>query len=302
VNNQEKNSVPAAVIGEEGLSASSYWKDIRRSFCKNKIAVIGLILLIVIVILCVGAPLFTKYDPVIDMNPKDKLLPPGSEGHLLGTDDYGRDIWSRLIYGGRTSVLTGVVVALLSAAAGVVIGCVSGYFGGRLDSLLMRFTDIMLSFPFLIIAIAIMAALGASQKNVVLALAIIGWPGFARLTRSQVLALKEQEYVESARVAGFKSPRIIFNHILPNAMGPIIVQLTLAVGNAILSAASLNFLGMGVDSTLPDWGVMLNQGRNYLQTHSYLTTIPGVAISLTVLAMNWVGDGLRDAFDPRLRK
>ncbi len=302
MNNQEKNSVPAAVIGEEGLSASSYWKDIRRSFCKNKIAVIGLILLIVIVVLCVGAPLFTKYDPVIDMNPKDKLLPPGSEGHLLGTDDYGRDIWSRLIYGGRTSVLTGVVVALLSAAAGVVIGCVSGYFGGRLDSLLMRFTDIMLSFPFLIIAIAIMAALGASQKNVVLALAIIGWPGFARLTRSQVLALKEQEYVESARVAGFKSPRIIFNHILPNAMGPIIVQLTLAVGNAILSAASLNFLGMGVDSTLPDWGVMLNQGRNYLQTHSYLTTIPGVAISLTVLAMNWVGDGLRDAFDPRLRK
>ena len=302
MNNQEKNSVPAAVIGEEGLSASSYWKDIRRSFCKNKIAVIGLILLIVIVVLCVGAPLFTKYDPVIDMNPKDKLLPPGSEGHLLGTDDYGRDIWSRLIYGGRTSVLTGVVVALLSAAAGVVIGCVSGYFGGRLDSLLMRFTDIMLSFPFLIIAIAIMAALGASQKNVVLALAIIGWPGFARLTRSQVLALKEQEYVESARVAGFKSPRIIFNHILPNAMGPIIVQLTLAVGNAILSAASLNFLGMGVDSTLPDWGVMLNQGRNYLQTHSDLTTIPGVAISLTVLAMNWVGDGLRDAFDPRLRK
>lgn len=302
MNNQEKNSVPAAVIGEEGLSASSYWKDIRRSFCKNKIAVIGLVLLVVIVILCVGAPLFTSYDPVIDMNPRDKLLPPGSEGHLLGTDDYGRDIWSRLIYGGRTSVLTGVVVALLSAAAGVVIGCVSGYFGGRLDSLLMRFTDIMLSFPFLIIAIAIMAALGASQKNVVLALAIIGWPGFARLTRSQVLALKEQEYVESARVAGFKSPRIIFNHILPNAMGPIIVQLTLAVGNAILSAASLNFLGMGVDSTLPDWGVMLNQGRNYLQTHSYLTTIPGVAISLTVLAMNWVGDGLRDAFDPRLRK
>ena len=166
----------------------------------------------------------------------------------------------------------------------------------------MRFTDIMLSFPFLIIAIAIMAALGASQKNVVLALAIIGWPGFARLTRSQVLALKEQEYVESARVAGFKNMRIIFNHILPNAMGPIIVQLTLAVGNAILSAASLNFLGMGVDSTLPDWGVMLNQGRNYLQTHSYLTTVPGIAISLTVLAMNWVGDGLRDAFDPRLRK
>ncbi len=299
---ENPNTAPAAVIGEEALSASSYWRDIVRSFCKNKIAVVGLVLLVIIIILCAGAPLFTSYDPVTDMNPKDKLLPPGSEGHILGTDDYGRDIWSRLIYGGRTSVLTGVIVAVLSAAAGVFIGCISGYFGGKLDSLLMRFTDIMLSFPFLIIAIAIMAALGASQKNVVLALAIIGWPGFARLTRSQVLALKEQEYVESAKVAGYKNLRIIFNHILPNAMGPIIVQLTLAVGNAILSAASLNFLGMGVDSTLPDWGVMLNQGRNYLQTESYLTTIPGVAISLTVLAMNWVGDGLRDAFDPRLRK
>lgn len=299
---ENPNTAPAAVIGEEALSASSYWRDIVRSFCKNKIAVVGLVLLVIIIILCAGAPLFTSYDPITDMNPKDKLLPPGSEGHILGTDDYGRDIWSRLIYGGRTSVLTGVIVAVLSAAAGVFIGCISGYFGGKLDSLLMRFTDIMLSFPFLIIAIAIMAALGASQKNVVLALAIIGWPGFARLTRSQVLALKEQEYVESAKVAGYKNLRIIFNHILPNAMGPIIVQLTLAVGNAILSAASLNFLGMGVDSTLPDWGVMLNQGRNYLQTESYLTTIPGVAISLTVLAMNWVGDGLRDAFDPRLRK
>ena len=302
MNNEQKKELSPSVIGEEALSASSYWKDIARSFCKNKIAVVGLVLLAIIVVLCAGAPLFTSYDPVLDMNPSENLLPPGTEGHLLGTDDYGRDLWSRLIYGGRTSMLTGVIVAIVSAAAGVVIGCISGYFGGILDSLLMRFTDIMLSFPFLIIAIAIMAALGASQKNVVLALAIIGWPGFARLTRSQVLALKEQEYVESARVAGFKNMRIIFNHILPNAMGPIIVQLTLAVGNAILSAASLNFLGMGVDSTLPDWGVMLNQGRNYLQIHSYLTTVPGIAISLTVLAMNWVGDGLRDAFDPRLRK
>ena len=302
MNNEQKKELSPSVIGEEALSASSYWKDIARSFCKNKIAVVGLVLLAIIVVLCAGAPLFTSYDTVLDMNPSENLLPPGTEGHLLGTDDYGRDLWSRLIYGGRTSMLTGVIVAIVSAAAGVVIGCISGYFGGILDSLLMRFTDIMLSFPFLIIAIAIMAALGASQKNVVLALAIIGWPGFARLTRSQVLALKEQEYVESARVAGFKNMRIIFNHILPNAMGPIIVQLTLAVGNAILSAASLNFLGMGVDSTLPDWGVMLNQGRNYLQIHSYLTTVPGIAISLTVLAMNWVGDGLRDAFDPKMKR
>lgn len=291
-----------ALIGEETLSETSYWQDIVRSFRKNKIAVVGLAILLVILVLCAAAPLFTKYDPVLDMNLKEMLQPPGSPGHLFGTDDYGRDIWTRLLYGGRTSVLTGVLVAVISAAVGVMVGCISGYFGGVVDAVLMRLTDIMLSFPFLIIAIAIMAALGASQRNIVLALAIIGWPGFARLTRGQVLGIKEQEYVESAKVAGFGNMRVMLNHILPNCLGPIIVQLTLAVGNAILSAASLNFLGMGVDSTLPDWGVMLNQGRNYLQTASYLTTIPGIAISLTVLAMNWVGDGMRDAFDPRLRK
>lgn len=289
-------------IGAETLPVISYWQALSRSFFKNRIAVVGLVILLAIVFACVAAPLLTPYNPVLDMSLSERLLKPGSPGHVLGTDDYGRDIWSRMLYGGRTSVLTGVSVALLSSLVGVVIGCVSGYFGGAVDSLLMRLTDIMLSFPFLIIAIAIMAALGASQKNIVLALAIVSWPGFARLTRGQVLAVKEQEYVESARAAGFGDLRIMVNHIMPNCWGPIIVQATLAVGNAILSAASLNFLGMGVDNTLPDWGVMLNQGRNYLQSAAYLTTIPGIAISLTVLAMNWVGDGLRDAFDPRLRK
>lgn len=285
----------------EKVAASSYRKDLSRQFFKNKIAVLGLFILTAIIALCAFAPLFTSYDPVKDMVLKDMLLPPGSPGHILGTDDYGRDIWSRLLFGGRSSVLTGLSVALVSAVAGIFVGCVSGYFGGIVDSLLMRITDIMLSFPFLIIAIAVMAALGPSQKNVIIALAIVSWPQFARLTRSQVLAVKEQEYVESARVAGFKSGRIMFNHVLPNCIGPLIIQATLAVGGAILSSASLNFLGLGVDASLPDWGVMLNQGRNYLQNASYLTTIPGIAISLTVLSVNWIGDGLRDAFDPRLR-
>lgn len=288
-------------IGIESLPVTSYWKDIRRQFLKNKIAVLGLVILTIIVILCAGAPLFTKYDPVTDMVLADMLQPPGSPGHILGTDDYGRDIWSRLLYGGRTSVLTGLLVALVSAVVGILVGCVSGYFGGFIDSILMRITDIMLSFPFLIIAIAVMAALGSSQENVVIALAIVSWPRFARLTRSQVLTIKEQEYIESAKTAGFKDMRIMMNHILPNCMGPLIIQTTLSVGNAILSAASLNFLGLGVDASLPDWGVMLDQGRNYLQNASYLTTIPGIAISLTVLAVNWIGDGLRDAFDPKLR-
>lgn len=298
----QQTAAPTGEIGLESLPVTTYWADVVRRFCKNKIAVVGLVMLLIIVVLCAGAPLFTKYDPVLDMDLSNLLQPPGTEGHLLGTDDLGRDIWCRLLYGGRTSVLTGLIVALITAVVGVGIGLVSGYFGGIVETLLMRFTDIMLSFPFLIVAIAIMAALGSSQRNIILALAIVGWPRFARLTRGQVLAVKQSEYVESARVAGFGNMRIILNHILPNCMGPIIIQATLAVGGAILSAASLTYLGLGADAAAPDWGIMLSQGRNYLQLAPYLTTIPGIAISVTVLAMNWIGDGLRDAFDPKMRK
>lgn len=298
----QPEAAPTGEIGLESLPVTTYWSDVVRRFCKNKIAVVGLVMLLIIVVLCAGAPLFTKYDPVLDMDLANLLQPPGAEGHLLGTDDLGRDIWCRLLYGGRTSVLTGLIVALITAVVGVGIGLVSGYFGGVVETLLMRFTDIMLSFPFLIVAIAIMAALGSSQRNIILALAIVGWPRFARLTRGQVLAVKQSEYVESARVAGFGNLRIILNHILPNCMGPIIIQATLAVGGTILSAASLTYLGLGADAAAPDWGIMLSQGRNYLQLAPYLTTIPGIAISVTVLAMNWIGDGLRDAFDPKMRK
>ena len=272
-------------IGLESLPVTTYWTDVVRRFRKNKIAVVGLVMLLIIVILCAGAPLFTKYDPILDMDLLNQLKPPGSGDHILGTDNLGRDIWSRLLYGGRTSVLTGLSVALITGAIGVAIGLISGYFGGIVETILMRMTDIMLSFPFLIIAMA-----------------IVGWPRFARLTRGQVLAVKNSEYVESAKVAGFGNARIILNHILPNCMGPIIIQATLAVGGAILSAASLTYLGLGADAAAPDWGVMLSQGRQYLQSEAYLTIIPGLAISVTVLAMNWIGDGLRDAFDPKMRK
>lgn len=296
-NNKNQN-----MIGEDSLPVTSYWKDVVRRFCKNKIAVIGLIVLCIIIILCAGAPLFTSYDPVVDMDFMNMLAAPGSEGHPLGTDDLGRDIWCRLLYGGRSSLITGLSVSLLAAAIGVVIGLYSGYFGGIIESLLMRFTDIMLSFPFLIVAIAIMSVLGPSQRNIIIALAITSWPRFARLTRGQVLAVKNSEYVEAAKVGGFKNTRIIFRHVLPNCIGPLIIQGTLSVGGAILSAASLNYLGLGADAASPDWGMMLSQGRNYLQTASYLTTIPGLAISATVLTMNWIGDGMRDAFDPKMRK
>ncbi len=297
-----ENMKKTNTAGEDSLPVTNYWKDVIRRFSRNRIAVIGLIALGIIVILCAGAPFFTDYDPVVDMDFMNMLAPPGSEGHLLGTDDLGRDIWCRLVYGGRSSLVTGLSVALLAAVIGVVIGLYSGYFGGIIEVLLMRFTDIMLSFPFLIVAIAIMSVLGSSQKNIIIALAITSWPRFARLTRGQVLAVKNTEYVEAAKAAGFKNARIIFRHVLPNCIGPLIIQGTLSVGGAILSAASLNYLGLGADAASPDWGMMLSQGRNYLQIAPYLTTIPGLAISATVLAMNWVGDGMRDAFDPKLRK
>ena len=294
--------VPEKTIGVEALPVTSYLVDISRRFFKNKIAVVGLVILLIILFLCVAAPLFTPYDPVMDMDLSNVLLPPGSKDHLLGNDHLGRDIWCRLLYGGRTSVITGLSVALISGVLGVTIGLISGYFGGLLETLLMRFTDIMLSFPFMVLAIAIMAVLGSSQRNIILSLAIVGWPGFARMTRGQVLSLKSTEYVEAAKVAGFSHMRIIFGHILPNCMGTVIIQATLAVGGAILSAAGLAYLGLGVDAAAPEWGMMLSQGKSYLRSAAFLTTIPGIAISLTVLSMNWIGDGLRDAFDPKMRK
>jgi len=287
---------------EDSLPVTNYWVDVIRRFTKNRIAVIGLIILTIMLILCIGAPLFTSYDPIMDMDLKNVLQPPGAHGYFLGTDHVGRDIWSRLLYGGRTSMVTGLSVALITGSIGVTIGLISGYFGGLLETLLMRFSDIMLSFPFMILAICIMAVLGASQRNIIIALAVSGWPGFARMTRGQVLSIKNMEYVEAAKVAGFGHARIIFDHILPNCMGIIIIQATLAVGGAILGAAGLAYLGLGMDAAAPEWGMMLSHGRNYLRTHTYLTTIPGVTISLAVLSMNWIGDGMRDAFDPKMRK
>ncbi len=197
MNDNSKNARSRSVvaqnqIGNESLPLTTYWKDVRRRFLKNKIAVVGLAILLIIIVLCAGAPCFTRYDPMMDMDLMNTLVRPFSQEHIFGTDDLGRDIWSRLLYGGRMSAMTGMSVTLLSAAFGIVIGLASGYYGSWVDALLMRFTDIMLSFPFLIIAIAIMAALGSSQGNVILALAIVGWPKFARLTRGQVLAIKKR--------------------------------------------------------------------------------------------------------------
>lgn len=203
-------------IGSEALPVTNYWSNVVRLFLKNKMAVVGLVLLIVIIFMCCAAPLFTSYDPVGDMEYYNVKQAPGGD-HWLGTDHVGRDVWARLLYGGRTSVLTGVLVALIAAAIGVTVGLVAGYFGGIVDSVLMRFTDIMLSFPFMILAIAIMAALGPSQRNIVISLAVTSWPGFARLTRGQVLSIKNSEFVESARWPALKTPESYSDMCCPTA-------------------------------------------------------------------------------------
>lgn len=295
------NNMDATIIGEESLPVSTLWRDMVRRFRKNKLAVVGLVVLCLMITVCVAAPVFTPYDPVLDMDLSKRLLPPGSKGHIFGTDDYGRDILARLLYGGRVSLLTGLLVSMISMVIGVFIGCVAGYFGGWLDSVLMRAVDIVMSFPSMVLAIAIMAALGPSQRNIILTLVLVGWAGFARITRAQILFLKETDYIEAARASGLGDRRIIINHLIPNALGPIIVTATLNIGGAILSAASLNFLGLGVDVAQAEWGVMLNQAKNYMLIAPYLSLFPGLAISITVLCMNWIGDGLRDVLDPRMR-
>jgi len=280
---------------------TSLARDSWRRFLKNRAATVGGIIVLLIWMVAIGAPLFAPYDPVAHLSSANRLKPPGSPGYLLGTDDFGRDLLSRLIYGARISLQVGVIVVFLSGSIGVTLGAIAGYFGGLMDEIIMRSVDIVMAFPFFILAIAIMAVLGPSLNNAMLALAMVSWVGYARLVRGQVLSVKQKEYIESARAAGLSDWLIILRHVLPNCMAPILIQATLGVGGAILSAAGLSFIGLGAQPPDPEWGAMLNEGREYLRQAPYLTIIPGTAIAVTVLALNLLGDGLRDALDPRLR-
>ena len=282
------------------MKKRSQLKSIWFRFRKNRLAMFGLILFLVTVILTVGAPLFVSYDAAIEQNIPQKLIAPCAE-HIFGTDMYGRDMFARVIYGGRISLLVGLSTVLISLFFGALIGSVAAYYGGAVDNVLMRIMDIFLAIPSILMAIAVVAALGQSIGNILIAMSISRIPQFSRVVRSAILSIKGQEFIEAARACGTHDQRIILKHILPNAIGPIVVQASLSIAGAILGIAGLSFVGLGITPPTPEWGSLLSGARSQMRYYPYLVTIPGIAIMVAVLSFNLIGDGLRDALDPRLK-
>jgi peptide/nickel transport system permease protein len=266
-----------------------------RTLARNRSALVGLAIVSIFVFVAVAAPLLSRYD-VYQMNMPQRLKPPTAE-HWLGTDDFGRDLLTRILFGARTSLTVSLGTVLLAVLIGVSLGLVSGYLGGAADIWLMRLVDVFLSFPAILLALALVAALGTGIQNLILALALVSWTTYARVVRASTLAIKEEEYVTAARVVGVRTRRILWRHILPNAAGPIIVIAALGMGNAIVAEAALSFLGLGVQPPEPSWGTTLTFGLAYLRQDPYLSTFPGLAIMLSVLGFNLLGDGLRDLLD-----
>lgn len=267
---------------------------------KNKIAIIGFIIIISLAFIALFAPFIAPHDP-IEQNLEKRLLPPCRE-YPMGTDDLGRCLLSRIIYGARVSLQLSVIVVGIITVIGVTLGLISGYYGGIVDEIIMRLVDVVLAFPGIILALAVAGALGPGLFNVMLALAMVGWTGLARVVRGSVLSVKQKEFVESARALGCSDLHIMTRHILPNVMAPVIVLATLDMAFIILAAAGLSFLGLGAQPPTPEWGSMLNNGRAFMRTAPHLTTFPGLAIMVAVLAFNFLGDGLRDVLDPRQQR
>lgn len=280
-------------------TSQSTYRVVLKQFKKNRRAMVGLYVIVLIIFISLLAPLISPYDPET-INLGASLQPPSLK-HWLGTDKLGRDILSRIIYGSRVSLMVGIVAVGISGIIGVVLGALAGYFGKWVDNLIMRLVDILLSFPSILLAITLVAVLGASLFNVMLAIGMVGWVSYARIVRGEFLSLKNQEFVLSARTSGAGFVRIIFRHMLPNSMAPIIVMATLGMAGAIITESSLSFLGLGVQPPTPSWGQMLSDGRTIMRQAWWVSTFPGIAIMITVLAFNLLGDGLRDAMDPKLR-
>jgi peptide/nickel transport system permease protein len=279
--------------------AFSPFRDFARRLARRPGAMVGLVILLVIILSTVFAPQVAPYDPN-KINPLSAFKPPGA-GNLMGADHFGRDILSRIIYGGRLSLTVGIISTGIAAFAGIILGILSGFLGGWVDAVIGRFLDIMLAFPGLLLTLGVAVTLGAGLQNLMIAVGIGSIPGFARLVRGTVLSAKENTYVQAATALGCPDFIIMLKHILPNVMAPIIVYATLSIAGAILTGASLSYLGMGAQPPTSEWGMMLSDGRDHLRRAWWICAFPGMAIMLTVISINLVGDGLRDVLDPRLK-
>ena len=285
---------------EEKPSRNSEWRRVVRGLRKSPLAVLGSVIIGILIAMAIFAPLLAPYSPT-KMRLSERLSPPSSR-HIFGTDDVGRDILSRVIYGSRISLRICTVVVGLTIGIGTILGVTAGYLGGWVDELIMRISDVFLAFPALILAMAIAAALGPSLQNVILAMVVIWWPRYARVARGQVLVLREIDYMIAAKAIGVSGGRTFIHHILPNCISPIIIQATLDLGEVLLTAATLSFIGFGAQPPTPEWGAMISLGRNYLRDNWWYATFPGLAILVTVMGFNLLGDAARDVLDPRLRR
>ncbi|HEY4623329.1 ABC transporter permease [Solibacillus sp. FSL R7-0668] len=275
------------------------WREAWLSFKKSKSALVGSAIVLFFVLIAIFGPLFAPQG-INDQNLSLRLQPPSAE-FWFGTDDLGRDVFSRILHGARISLTVGLAAVLISAVAGSFLGILAGYYGRWIDTIISRIFDIMLAFPSILLAIAVVSILGPSLQNALIAIAIINIPSFGRLIRSRVLSIKEEEYIHAARATGMKNARILWNHILPNSMTPVIVQGTLSIATAIIEAAALGFLGLGAEAPQPEWGKMLADARMFLLNAPWAMIFPGLAIMLTVIGFNLMGDGLRDALDPKMK-
>lgn len=270
------------------------WLRLRR----NHLAMVGLLITVVLVLMSIFAPWIAPHDPIAQ-NLGERFIPPGSPGHWLGTDDFGRDIWSRILFGSRITLYIVLLVILTAPVAGLIIGTVAGYFGGWTDRVLMRITDIFLAFPKLILALALVAVLGPGMVNAVLAIALTSWPPYARVARAETLTVRNSDYIAAVRLQGAGAGRVIWGHIMPMCLPSVIIRVTLDMAGVILTAAGLGFLGLGVQPPLPEWGLMISAGRKFLFEQWWVATMPGLAIFIVSLGFNLLGDGLRDVLDPR---
>lgn len=283
-----------------GVKRKGQIKEVIRRYKKSRLAVFGFILFLIIFIIGTFAGIFGTYEQSINQNIMQKLQKPSSI-HWFGTDNYGRDVFLRCVYGARVSLLIGISASLASMLFGSTLGMTSAYYGGRYDNVIMRFLDVFSAIPTILLAICIVAALGSSTINLVIALAISRMPAFARIARASVLSVSGQEYIEAARAGGTHDARILARHILPNILGPLMVQATTNVAQMILQTASLSFLGLGVAAPTPEWGAIISEGKAHMRVHPHLVWAPGLSIVAASLSINLIGDGLRDALDPRLK-